>query len=213
MKTALIAGSTGLIGKQLIQLLLKSDRYDAVKALTRTSLGISHPKLTEIKVDYSKLEEVKDQLQADDVFCCLGTTMAKAKSKKRFREIDLVYPLSLAKISSEHKAKQFLLVSALGADKRSSVFYNHVKGDLEELVSELKFEAIHFFRPSLLLGDRTEKRSAEDAAKIVYRIFWFLIPAKYAAIGSDKVANAMFHYAERDQHGTFTHESKEMQRF
>src|SRR5687768_9080773 len=98
MKTALLAGSTGLIGRQLLQLLLDNPRYTVVKALTRTQLGITHPKLVEIKVDYSKLEEVRAQLQADDVYCCLGTTMAKVKSKKKFREIDFVYPLSLAKL-------------------------------------------------------------------------------------------------------------------
>ena len=213
MKTALVAGSTGLIGKQLIENLLASNRYSVVKALTRTSTGIGNPKLQEIKVDYSKLNDIKDRLVADDVFCCLGTTMAKARSKKKFREIDFVYPLSLAKIAAENNGRQFLLVSALGANKRSSVFYNHVKGDLEEAVSALKFEAIHIFRPSLLLGPRGERRSAEDAAKIFYRIFWFLIPARYAAIDSGKVARAMVSFAAKEQHGIFIHESSEMQGF
>jgi uncharacterized protein YbjT (DUF2867 family) len=211
MRTALLAGSTGLIGKQLLQILLDSDRYDVVKALTRTQLDISHPKLTVIKVDYSKLEDSKSVLQADDVFCCLGTTMAKAKTKKKFREIDFVYPLSLAKIVKELGAKQFMLVSALGADKRASVYYNHVKGELEEALAPLGFEALHIFRPSLLLGLREEKRPGEDAAKIVYRIFWFLIPDKYKAIDAVKVAQAMEYYAMREQKGTFIHESREMQ--
>lgn len=211
MKTALLAGSTGLIGKQLLQLLLSSPRYAVVKALTRTKLDITHPKLVEIKVDYANLEEVKSQLQADDVYCCLGTTMAKAKTKKKFREIDFEYPLALAKLVKELGAKQFLLVSALGADKRASVYYNQVKGELEDAVSKIDFDAIHIFRPSLLLGLREEKRAGEDAAKIVYKIFWFLIPDKYKAIEAIKVAQAMVYYAQRDQNGKFTHESREMQ--
>jgi uncharacterized protein YbjT (DUF2867 family) len=211
MRTALLAGSTGLIGSQLLQLLLNNPRYDVVKALTRSTLDITHPKLVEIKVDYSKLEEVKSQLQADDVYCCLGTTMAKAKTKKKFREIDFVYPLSLATIAKELGTKQFLLVSALGADKRSSIYYNQVKGEIEDAVSKIDFEAVHIFRPSLLLGMREEKRAGEDAAKIVYRIFWFMIPDKYKAIEAIKVAQAMEFYAAREQKGDFIHESREMQ--
>jgi uncharacterized protein YbjT (DUF2867 family) len=210
-KIALLAGSTGLIGRQLLQILLKSDRYHLVKALTRTELNMSHPKLVEIKVDYSKLEEVKSQLGADDIFCCLGTTMAKAKTKKKFREIDFVYPLSLAELTSDAGAQQFMLVSALGADKRSSVYYNAVKGEVEDAVSKMNFQSIHIFRPSLLLGMREEKRPGEDAAKLVYRIFWFLIPDKYKAIEAVKVAEAMQYHADRDRTGVFIHESREMQ--
>ncbi|HEY0769775.1 MAG TPA: oxidoreductase, partial [Sphingobacteriaceae bacterium] len=168
-------------------------------------------KLKVIKVDYARLEDSKAELQADDVFCCLGTTMAKAKSKKKFREIDFVYPLSLAKIVKQLGAEQLLIVSALGADKRSSVFYNQVKGELEDALQPLNFQALHIFRPSLLLGLREEKRAGEDAAKIVYRIFWFLIPDKYKAIEAVKVAEAMVYYAQRDQKGVFIHESREMQ--
>lgn len=211
MKTALLAGSTGLIGRQLLQLLLNNPRYDVVKALTRTKLDVTHPKLVEIKVDYAKLDEVKSQLHADDVYCCLGTTMAKAKSKQKFREIDYLYPLSLATIVKALGAKQFLLVSALGADAKSSIYYNSVKGELENAVTKIDFDAVHIFRPSLLLGLREEKRTGEDAAKVVYKIFWFLIPDKYKAIEAIKVAQAMEYYAARDQKGDFIHESREMQ--
>jgi uncharacterized protein YbjT (DUF2867 family) len=212
-KTALIAGSTGLIGRQLLQLLLESDRYTVVKALTRTKLPVEHPKLIQVLTDYQNLESKKEQLAADDVFCCLGTTMAKARSKSKFRQVDYVYPVELAKIVSTLGAKQFLIVSALGADGKSSIYYNHVKGEVEETVSKIDFSAVHIFRPSLLLGVRGEKRPGEDVAKLVYKIFWFVIPDKYKAIESGKVAKAMLHYASRDQQGTFTHESREMQRF
>jgi uncharacterized protein YbjT (DUF2867 family) len=213
MKTALVAGSTGLIGSYLLEILLESERYDRVKAATRSDLAISHPKLVQIRIDYSKLESYTPELKADDVFCCLGTTMAKAKSKEKFREVDYEFPLKLANEASRHGAKQFLIVSALGADKKSSVYYNRVKGELEHSVSRLDFQAIHMFRPSLLLGPRAEKRPGEEAAKLFYKIFWFMLPDKYKAIHAKKVAKAMVHYAAVEQKGVFIHESREMQNF
>jgi uncharacterized protein YbjT (DUF2867 family) len=211
MKTALVAGSTGLIGHQLLKLLLASNRYDKVTALTRSELDISHPKLVQLKVDYTKLELHKDHLKADDVFCCLGTTMAKARTKEKFYQVDFTFPLMLAKIATAHHAEQFLLVSALGADKHASIYYNRVKGELEEAVATLNFQSIHIFRPSLLLGPRSESRPGEDAAKIFYKIFWFLIPPKYKAIPSEQVSKAMLYFAAREQKGIFIHESRELQ--
>lgn len=213
MKTALVAGSTGLIGQYVLQLLLASNRYDKVKAATRSDLSISHPKLVQIKIDYADLESYQEELKADDVFCCLGTTMAKARSKEKFREVDFTFPLALAKITFELGATQFLLVSALGADKDSSIFYNKVKGELEEAMLNFDFQAVHIFRPSLLLGPRAETRPGEDAAKAFYKVFWFLLPDKYKAIHAEKVAKSMLHFAAREQKGVFIHESREMQHF
>jgi uncharacterized protein YbjT (DUF2867 family) len=212
MKTALIAGSTGLIGKQLLQLLLASGRYDHVKAVMRNDLTLRHPKLTQVKIDFKKFEEYKKDLVADDIFCCLGTTMAKARTREKFMEVDYTYPLELAMMTSQNGAHQFLLVSALGANKDSSIFYNRVKGELDEAVKKIRFQAIHIFKPSLLLGPRAEGRPAEDAAKFVYKIFNFLIPEKYKAIESSKVAMAMLQFAAREERGIFIHESREMQK-
>lgn len=212
MKTALIAGSTGLIGKQLLQLLLKSDRYGKVIALTRNDLP-AHPKLEIVKVEFAKLTEWSNALVADDVFCCLGTTMAKAGSKDNFYQVDFFYPLLIAKTSQSRGAKQYLLVSALGASKESSIYYNRVKGEVEEAISQIPFKTIHIFRPSLLLGPRQEKRSGENAAKIFYQIFGFIIPRKYKAIQSSKVARAMMQLASEEQPGIFIHESGELQNY
>lgn len=211
MKIALVAGGTGLVGNQLLKLLLATNRYDKVKAITRTDIDISHPKLVQIKADYAKLESCRDDLKADDVFCCLGTTMAKARTKEKFYQVDYSFPLMLAQIAASQQAQQFLLVSALGADKHATIFYNRVKGELEEAVSKLNFSGIHIFRPSLLLGPRTESRPGEEAAKIFYRIFWFLIPGKYKAIQSEQVAKAMLYFAAQEQKGIFIHESRELQ--
>jgi uncharacterized protein YbjT (DUF2867 family) len=207
-----IAGSTGLIGGQLLSLLLNSDRYDRVIAFTRQNLP-AHSKLVTVELGQEKKFALDSTWSVDDVFCCLGTTMAKAHTKEKFYEVDFTYPLLLAKNALARNAKQYLLVSALGADKQSRIYYNQVKGQIEESISAVGFETVHIFRPSLLLGPRTEHRSAEDAAKIFYKIFGFLIPAKYMAIGSEKVARAMLHFASQEQKGIFIHESKTLQNF
>jgi len=212
MKTALIAGGTGLIGQQLLQLLLESPLYDKVIALTRHDLNVNS-KLVQVKMEFRNITEKTELLKADDVFCCLGTTMAKAGSKEKFRQVDFYYPFLLAKTTHAAGAKQYLLVSALGANKSSSIFYNEVKGEVEEAVSSVGFDAVHIFRPSLLVGPRSEKRSGEDAAKIFYKVFGFLIPKKYQSIASSKVANAMLHFASQDKRGIFIHESAELHHY
>ncbi|RAV99414.1 NAD-dependent epimerase/dehydratase family protein [Pseudochryseolinea flava] len=212
MKTALIAGSTGLIGKQLLQLLLASERYSKVIAVTRTDLP-QHPKLTQIKTEFGAIGERSTHLIADDVFCCLGTTMAKAGSKEQFYQVDFYYPLLLAKLCKAEGAKQYLLVSALGADKKSSIYYNQVKGEIEEAIEDVGFPTVHVFRPSLLLGSRDEKRAGEDSAKFIYKYFGFLIPKRFKAIESAKVARAMLSFASKEQPGLFIHESKDLQQF
>jgi uncharacterized protein YbjT (DUF2867 family) len=212
MKTALIAGSTGLIGQQLLQLLIDSPLYEKIIAITRQDLP-AHSKLVQIKMEFGNITENSSVLKADDIFCCLGTTMEKAGSKEKFRQVDFYYPFLLAKTTHAAGARQFLIVTALGANKTSSIFYNEVKGEVEEAVRSVGFETVHIFRPSLLLGPRQDKRSGEDAAKLFYRIFGFLIPEKYKAISSLKVAKAMVHFATQDKKGTFIHESGELQRF
>jgi uncharacterized protein YbjT (DUF2867 family) len=213
VKTALIAGATGLIGSQLLSLILEDDRYQQVKVLTRSSLNSDHPKMQNVVIDFDRLPTYADQMKADDVFCCLGTTMRKAKSRDAFRKVDFTYPLELAKLTRQQGTHQYLLVSALGANKRSTIFYNRVKGEVEEAIGQLGFETFHIFRPSLLLGPRKETRSGEDAAKWFYKVFGFLIPNKYKAIDSAKVAKAMLHYANVNRPGRFIHDSQDLQRF
>ena len=212
MKTALIAGATGLIGGQLLDLLLASDQYVSVIAWTRKDLA-QHKKLVQLKMTEGSPPALNATLQVDDVFCCLGTTMAKARSKEKFYQVDFTYPLLLGKAGVDHRAKKYLLVSALGANKHSPVYYNRVKGEIEDAIKKLEYDAVHIFQPSLLLGPREEKRSAEDAAKFFYKFFGFFIPKKYKAIESIKVARAMLHFASDSKSGTFIHESMELQKF
>ena len=211
-RTALIAGSTGLIGNQLLALLLESSEYDKVIALSRKPLNLNHPKLENVILTVDRLDHLA-AIKADDVFCCLGTTIKQAKSKEAFRKVDFDYPVALAKMLKQNGAQQFLLVSALGANKSSGIFYNRVKGEVEEAISKLGYSCFHIFRPSLLVGDRKEERTGEEAAKVFYRFFGFLIPKKYKGIESIKVARAMQTLAKENRSGIFFHESEAMQKY
>jgi uncharacterized protein YbjT (DUF2867 family) len=211
MKTALIAGASGLIGKQLLTLLLVDMDYDEVKAITRAPLNITHPKLKNIIVEFDILADYESSLKADDVFCCLGTTIRIAKTKEAFRKVDYEYPLALARATKSQGATQYLLVSALGADKNSSVFYNRVKGEVEEAIGQVGFRSLHILRPSLLLGERSEKRAGEGAATTFFKFFGGLVPKKYKAIDSAKVATAMVVLARENNPGFYFHESRELQ--
>ena len=213
MKTAIVAGATGLIGKELLGHLATSDDYSSVIALVRRPTTSDHPKITYIVTNFENLENSLSGCMPDDVFCCLGTTMAKAGSKEKFFRVDYSYPVALAHATLALGAKQFLLVSALGAQKSSAIYYNRVKGQVEDSVQTVGFQSTHILRPSLLLGPRVEKRSAEDAAKLLYRIFGFMMPEKYKAIEARTVARAMIEYARLERPGVFVHESMEMQAF
>ncbi len=211
MKTAIIAGATGLIGSQLLELLLNDGDYSQVIALSRKPAPWTHPKLQNLVVDFDKLGETGTALKGHDVYCCLGTTMKQAGSKEAFRKVDFDYPLSLAQITHQQGAKQFLLVTALGASKESSVFYNRVKGEVQEAIGLIGFESLHIFQPSLLLGHRLEKRKGEGGAEAVMKFLDVLIPKKYKAIESAKVARAMVAIAGRNAPGTLVHASGELQ--
>jgi uncharacterized protein YbjT (DUF2867 family) len=212
MATALLVGSTGLIGNQLLELLLADNHYNTVIAISRIPLPFINPKLKVIIADFKSIETHKEALKADDVFCCLGTTIKKAKTKEAFKEIDFDYPLRIAKLTKEMGAKQYLLVSALGADKSSRVFYNKVKGETEEAIKLVGFESFHIFRPSLLLGPRIEVREGEKSMQKVFTAIDFLIPKKYKAIESIAVARAMLIIAKGGRIGNFIYESNELQK-
>ena len=213
MKTAVVAGATGLIGNELITQLATSNDYSDVIALVRRPVKSEYHNVTNVVADLGNPGSALSGYTPDDVFCCLGTTMAKAGSKEKFYEVDFTYPVELAKATLSLGAKQYLLVTALGADRSSSIYYNRVKGEVEDAIRAMGFRTIHILRPSLLLGPREEKRTGEDAAKLFYRLFGFLIPEKYKAIEAITVARAMVEYARHEEAGSFVHESKEMQNF
>lgn len=211
MKKALVAGATGLIGSYLLDDLLADTTYERVIVISRTPVGIQHSRLENIVTPFEDLSLYKARIGADDVFCCLGTTMKKAGTKDAFMKVDKHYPLLLAQISKEMGAKQFLLVSAMGANDHSFIFYNKVKGELELEIRKLKFQTFHIFRPSLLFGPRVEKRAGEKFAIVMTGWFGFAIPKNFKGIEAKKVALAMVHAAQKDTTGVIIHTSGEMQ--
>lgn len=218
-KKALVVGATGLVGQQLVDRLLQSDRYSEVRTLVRKPTGRHHPKLVEVDYDFNQPDA--NQLQGDDVFCCLGTTMKKAGSKAAFTQVDHNFPLQIARLAKQNGATQYLIVTAMGADPGSSIFYSRVKGNVEEDLKEIGFRALHIFRPSLLLGNREEKRLGEKIGEVVMRFFDPVMVGplkKYRAIDAAKVAKAMLTAAQdplanQVPQGVFIHESEQMQRF
>ncbi len=209
MRTAVIAGATGLVGGALLDQILSNPRYQKVVTVSRRDFPVSHPRLEKrIATDMLNPGEVLSGVQPDDVFCCLGTTMAAAGSREKFYEVDHEYPLALARATLALGATRFLLVSSLGANPKSMVFYNRVKGEVEQAISGIGYRVVHIFRPSLLLGPRSEKRAGEDLAKGLYRILNPVIPRKYKAIEGETVARAML--AAGDDPGVYIHESDEM---
>ncbi|RRB02285.1 oxidoreductase [Larkinella rosea] len=210
-KTALVVGATGLIGNLLTHRLVDSSAYEKVKVLVRHSLGWQHPHLQEIQYDFNHPNGLL--IQADDIYCCLGTTMKKAGSKEAFQKVDYQYPLDVAKRALVNRAKQFLLVSSMGANPNSSFFYNRVKGELERDLMALNYPALLIFRPSLLLGDRKEFRLGERIGESLMKLFNPLIPARYKGVQVDSVANAMSQKAQLGLTGTHIFESDQLQNF
>ncbi|OWP63598.1 oxidoreductase [Hymenobacter amundsenii] len=207
-KTALIAGASGLIGHQLLPLLLASERYSRVIALVRTPLPLVHEKLEQRVVAFDRLADYQTQLVADDVFCCLGTTMRQAGSREAFYQVDFTYVTELARLAAANFGGQLLVVSSLGAHLHARSYYARVKGEMEAAVQQTSFRAIHIFRPSLLLGHRADPRFGERVAGALLGLLHPVLrgPLRpYRAIGADTVARAMLRAAEEDGGGTRIH--------
>ena len=201
-KSALISGASGLVGQELLQLTLDNPSYSKVYILVRKSLGTSHPKLVEIIFDYENDQDYRDLPVVDDTFCCLGTTIKKAGSEAAFKKVDFTYPFHLAQEMQEHKTNSFNVITALGADAESSIFYNKVKGELEDALKRLKFAHLFIYQPSLLVGNREENRLGEKVAiKIFPIIEFFMIGGlkKYKSIKVENVAKGMIYTALQDQ--------------
>jgi len=203
-KTALLVGGSGLTGGHCLDYLLHDAHYTQVQALVRRPLSIEHPKLVQHQVDFKQLSDCLAGIQANDVFCCLGTTIKKAGSQTAFYEVDFTYPTEIAKLSIATGAEQFLFISALGANPGSAVFYNRVKGEVEEAIARYGFKGFYIFRPSLLLGKRQERRPAEEFGETFFRWFSFVFKGalqKYKPIESRAVAYAMVAVAKEQPLG------------
>ncbi|USK68899.1 oxidoreductase [Peribacillus asahii] len=212
-RKALIVGATGLVGNELLRILLQSNTYENVKALVRKPISIKHPKLTQRLVDFNALEKYEEEFAVYDVFCCLGTTIKKAGSQEAFKKVDFEYPLKAAKLAKKKGANQFLIISAMGANSQSRIFYNRVKGVIEEALKQVQLPSLHIFRPSLLLGKRNEFRLGERFAEMVSPIFLPLLIGKlrkYKPIQAKDVAQAMYQIAKQNRKGEFVYESNQI---
>lgn len=210
--TALLAGATGLIGRHVLAGLLDSPRWTTVRVLTRRAVAHENAKLDVHRLDFDELGGIASNdpalFDVDAVFCCLGTTIKAAGSRDAFRRVDHDYIVALAKAGQAGGASRFLLVSAIGADANSLFFYNRVKGQTEDAIRSLDFDALHIFQPSLLLGDRDENRPGEAAAQKLMPAFSPLLGgglARYRPVHAKTVAAAMIRAAESSASGQFVH--------
>ena len=214
-RTALVAGASGLVGGHVLRLLLDGPEYDRVTVLARRALPITHKKLEQRVLEFDRLAQTADFPRVHDVFCTLGTTIRRAGSQDAFRKVDYSYVVELARVAVRHRASQYLVVTALGADPHSRVFYNRVKGEVEEALRRFSFDGIHIFRPSLLVGRRTESRLAERmAAMFSPLVAWaFVGPlARYRPIKAHVVARAMVRTAREATRGVRVYESEAIRR-
>jgi uncharacterized protein YbjT (DUF2867 family) len=196
---AVIAGATGLVGSIVIEKLLENPKISGVVAVSRRSLKIQNSKLQEVLVaDFSQLAMHRELLQGDIYFCCLGTTIRDAGSQESFRKVDFDAIVEFAKIAKAHQTKSFTVISAMGANPKSSIFYNRVKGETEKALQALKFESLTIFRPGLLLGHRPQPRRGEKFATTVFQKLSPILPSrleKTLATHADHLADRMIETA------------------
>lgn len=215
-KIALIAGASGLVGGYLLNLLCNDVTFSKVKVVTRKPLELNKEKISEIVVDFDSLNQFSQRLTADVVFCCLGTTIKTAGSQEKFRKVDFTYCLELAKAVKAQGAKQFILVSSLGADAKSGNFYLRTKGEIEEAIAALNFDSFCIMRPSMLLGDRKETRVGESIGKVFMQATGFLFAGplkKYKAVEALTVARCMAAIVKKPEKGKLIFESDVIARY
>jgi len=211
MKTAIVIGATGLVGSELVKLLLDDNRYNKVTVFGRRSLEINHEKLDEKIINFDAPDEWRDQVKGDVLFSALGTTMKKAGSPSAQYKVDYYYQYIFAEAAAANKVPVYVLVSAPGAHPESVMFYTRMKGTLERDVRKLEFESIHFIQPGLLHGDRDEERKGEKGAYYVLKAINTVgLFRGYRPIDGNTVGKAMINAAESGDKGVKTYELKEV---
>ena len=193
-RTAIIFGATGLVGNLLLEELIKSPDYSSVKIFVRQPAGVSEVKIEEIITDFSDPDSFSAKITGDDLFICLGTTIKKVGTVANMEKIDRDLPIMLAGIARKNGIKRIAVVSSIGASASSRNYYLRIKGEMEEGILKLDFEKIVIVRPSMLLGDRKERRTREMVSKVVIKAFQPVLTGKllkYRAIHGRNVARAM----------------------
>ena len=201
MKTALVFGSSGLIGGHLLNELIQNDNYSKIKLFVRSDHGSNHSKTEIIKTDFNNLENHKEDIKGDDCFFCIGTTKQNSPDKNEYRRVELDVPKKIAQIAKSNLVNSFVFVSSGYADPNSSGDYLKFKGLVEEELKRLSFSKLGIMRPSFLMGDRKEKRVGEKVGIFIFKLLspLFLGPLKkMKPIHSKKVAKAMVEITNRD---------------
>ncbi|WP_249435808.1 oxidoreductase [Paenibacillus sp. Marseille-Q4541] len=217
-RKAVVIGATGMVGKQLVTQLLEQHTYAEVIILVRKPTEMTHPKLKQqVVVNWDELQEYEAVFQqADVLFCCIGTTIKKAGSQEAFRKVDLEYPVAAAKIAYRHGVRQFIGISSMGANSQSRIFYSRTKGQFEEEIAKIGIPGVHFVRPSLLLGERKERRAGEKFGEVILRwmdpLLKLGIGQNYRAISGTMVARAMICIARRDQTGVYHYSNQQIRK-
>ena len=205
MKTALLFGSSGLIGGHLLNQLIQNNNYSKIKIFVRSKPEINNPKVEIIKIDFSNLENHNEDIKGDDCFFCIGTTKQNSPDKSEYRRVELEVPKQIAQIAKSNSVNSFLFVSSGYADPKSSGDYLKFKGEVEEELKRLNFPKLGIMRPSFLLGDRKEKRIGEKIGIFVFKLLspLFLGPLKkMKPIHSATVAKAMIAITQNDSSQT-----------
>jgi uncharacterized protein YbjT (DUF2867 family) len=210
---AIIAGSTGLIGSKLLQILLREPFYDEVLILVRKKIDLQHQKLTQLVVDFDQLDTYAHAINGHALFSCLGSTNAKTPDKVIYRRIDHDYPVQLGQLALQNGIKQYHLVSSIGANAASSMFYPKTKGETEADLQQLGLPGLYIYRPSMLIGDRQEKRAMEKTVTIIFKLIDPLLFGswkKYRSIKGETVAMAMYKQSTTNNTGLFIYESDQI---
>ena len=193
-KTAIILGASGLTGGFVLQKLIEDERYDTIKLFSRSKIEGLPDKVQQFIGDLLELNQFKTDFTADDVFCCIGTTAKKTPDKTLYKKIDFGIPVAAAKLSKENNISTFLVISAMGANKNSTVFYNKTKGEMENSVLKQQIKNTYVLRPSLIGGDRQETRLLEKIGLVIFKVIQPLFIGKlkkYKIVNAETIAQAM----------------------
>lgn len=201
---AVIIGASGLIGNHLVEQLLHDEYFGTIRILVRRGLAFNHPKLQQVIVDFNNINDYSNKFgKGDIIFCCVGTTQKKVKGDKiAYEKIDHDIPVNAAQIGIDNGFKKFLIVSSIGANPISNNFYLRLKGKTEKHIKQFPFKCISIFRPSILIGKRSDARPAEKAGQIFMQAFSFLFVGsfkKYHPVKAEDVAKAMIAESKREK--------------
>jgi uncharacterized protein YbjT (DUF2867 family) len=211
MRTAIVIGATGLVGMQLVALLLRDTRFEKVKIFVRRSSAVVHDKLEEHVVNFEEVDDWKKLLTGDVLYSALGSTLRKAGSREEQYKIDYTYQYKIAKIASYNDVKEYVLISSAGSHPDAKLFYSRMKGELERDIQKLPFETIHIIRPGILTGTRTEVRTAEKIGAGVMKLL-SVIPGLggLKPIRGEEVAQAMINATFRHVIGIHSYSTEQV---